>query len=304
MAYLVVTDEDNDLCVTANLFDGIKVAHSVNFVESSVGADTGASLAVADGTISLALELAPSALTPLLEEVFFVGVIALVIVRLALTLVRCDVVGLGSSKAEDAISGIASPIHPLELASRLIRASISNDTLHASGPATVERCGRELELGGGGGYTHGFVDFGVSVGFFFGNVRVGLEIVGLAILGVGCRMGGAVLGYQVVELFLGCRRCHWKKKKEIKRSRQRDGRTRLVLSWDKRGEQGAGAAGSARAGWRRLRVGVDCGKRVIGLVPDRRIGGDGLCVGGRADAEDQQRKQGAERGSGGRVGAE
>lgn len=210
-AYLIVMDKDDDGGVAADLFNGVEVAHSINLVQTAVDARAGARLSRPYSTVGSALELAAAALAPLAQETVLALIALGVLVGLAIgagTAGDVHTVADGrvdAGKAEDAATGAAGAVNPLGLASRLVAASIGNDTLDASEAAAVERGGGELELRGTGGRAHGGVDLGVAEGLFFAEVLVRpVVVVVVGVFGVGGSSRG-VVGNQLVEFVLGGR---------------------------------------------------------------------------------------------------
>lgn len=217
-AYLIVVYKHHHRRVAADLFNGVEVAHGVDLVEPPVDAHTRARLSRAHRAVRRALELPPPALSPLAQEAVLILVAARIVVRLALAarpraarnLHAVARRGRHAGEAEDAAARAACAVDPLRPAGRLVAARVGNDALDAGEGAAVKGRGGELELRGavGGDGAHGGVDLGVAVGLLLAEVgRVSVGAVAVAVFGVGGG-SGRVVGYQLVELFLGGGRSH------------------------------------------------------------------------------------------------
>ncbi len=207
-AYLIVIHKDNDRRVTADLFNGVEVAHSIYLVQAAVDAHAGARLPRANGAAGGTLQLSPAALAPLAQEAILVVALG-VVVSLAVGSSAAgngDAVAGGGGHAgetEDAPASAAGTVNPLCFARRLEAASIGNDALDTGEAAAVKRGRRELELRGSGRRAHGGVDLRVSKCILLAEVVVRLVVVVL-VLGV-CVGSGSVIRYQLVEFVLGSR---------------------------------------------------------------------------------------------------
>lgn len=174
-AYLMVIDKDDNGGFPSHLLNSVKISQSIYLIQSTIDANTGAGSPVPHGTVGLALELAPPALSPLLEERLLICITPDIIFGLAGLAPggRLD----GGIDAEDAVAGSAHTVSPFVLAGSLVVSSISDDALDASGAAAVERGRGELDLSGASAseaihsrHAHSGVDLVVAKGVFLVEV--------------------------------------------------------------------------------------------------------------------------------------